>query len=71
MRIATGDGGVFDALAPSEPLLADGPNDVNENSVVLILTYPCPGCTHPFRMLFTGDAGARIAQARVGRRCGT
>lgn len=59
MRYTTGDGVVFDALAPSEPLLADGPNDVNENSVVLRLTYAYPGCAHPFRMLFTGDAGAQ------------
>jgi competence protein ComEC len=59
MRYATDDGAVLDALAPSEPLLADGPNDVNENSIVLRLTYHCPGCTRPFHMLFTGDAGAQ------------
>jgi competence protein ComEC len=62
MRYATGDGLVFDALAPSEPLLADGPNDVNENSVVLRLTYACPDCAHPFSMLFTGDAGAQTEE---------
>jgi hypothetical protein len=33
MRYATDDGVAFDVLAPEEPLLADGPNDVNENSV--------------------------------------
>lgn len=64
MRYATDDGVVFDALAPSEPLLADGTNDVNENSVVLRLTYSCPACAHPFRMLFTGDAGAQT-EARM------
>ncbi|HYZ16822.1 MAG TPA: DNA internalization-related competence protein ComEC/Rec2 [Candidatus Acidoferrum sp.] len=64
MRYATDDGIVLDALAPSEPLLADGPNDVNENSVVLRLTYDCPGCARPFRMLFTGDAGAQ-SEARM------
>jgi hypothetical protein len=31
MRYATDDGVAFDVLAPEEPLLADGPNDVNEN----------------------------------------
>ena len=29
----------FDALAPKEPLLAEGANDVSENSVVLRVTY--------------------------------
>jgi hypothetical protein len=55
MRYATDDSVVLDALAPSEPLLADGPNDVNENSVVLRLTYRRADCARPFRMLFTGD----------------
>jgi competence protein ComEC len=64
MRYASDDDVVLDALAPSEPLLADGPNDVNENSVVLRLTYLCPGCARPFRMLFTGDAGAQT-EARM------
>jgi competence protein ComEC len=64
MRYATDDGVTLDALGPREPLLADGPNDVNENSVVLRLTYACRGCAHPFRMLFTGDAGAQ-SEARM------
>jgi competence protein ComEC len=64
MHYATGDGVTFDALAPEEPLLADGPNDVNENSVVLMLRYRCPSCARPFRMLFTGDAGAQT-EARI------
>jgi beta-lactamase superfamily II metal-dependent hydrolase len=64
MRYATDDGVAFDALAPEEPLLADGPNDVNENSVVLMLQYRCSACPRPFRMLFTGDAGAE-SEARM------
>ncbi len=59
MHYATDDGVTLDALAPEEPLLADGKNDVNENSVVLMLRYRCAGCARPFRMLFTGDAGAQ------------
>jgi competence protein ComEC len=64
MHYASGDGVTFDALAPEEPLLAEGKNDVNENSVVLMLTYRCPRCSAPFRMLFTGDAGAQT-EARI------
>jgi competence protein ComEC len=64
MHYDTGDGVAFDALAPEEPLLAEGKNDVNENSVVLMLTYRCPRCMQPFRILFTGDAGAE-AEARM------
>jgi competence protein ComEC len=64
MHYATGDGVTFDALAPEEPLLAEGKNDVNENSVVLMLTFRCPSCSAPFRMLFTGDAGAGT-EARI------
>jgi competence protein ComEC len=64
MHYATGDGVTFDALAPQEPLLAEGRNDVNENSVVLMMTYRCPNCSAPFRMLFTGDAGAQT-EARM------
>jgi competence protein ComEC len=64
MHYATGDGVTFDALAPEEPLLAEGRNDVNENSVVLMMAYRCAGCPAPFRMLFTGDAGAQT-EARM------
>jgi hypothetical protein len=63
MHYATGDGVTFDALAPEEPLLAEGRNDVNENSVVLMMTFRRAGAT-PFRMLLTGDAGAQT-EARV------
>jgi beta-lactamase superfamily II metal-dependent hydrolase len=58
------DGVTLDALGPEEPLLADGTNDVNENSVVLRLTYRCTACARPFRMLFMGDAGAQ-SEARM------
>ncbi len=70
MHYQTGDGVTFDALAPEEPLLAEGRNDVNENSVVLMMTYRCAACTTPFRMLFTGDAGAQTEapHARIGDR---
>ena len=64
MHYDTGDGVTFDALAPEEPLLAEGRNDVNENSVVLMMAYRCVGCATPFRMLFTGDAGAQT-EARM------
>ena len=64
MRYATNDGIAFDALGPEEPLLAEGANDVNENSVVMRLTYCCAACARPFRMLFMGDAGAE-SEARM------
>ena len=38
-------------LSPCGALFADGKNDVNENSVVVMLAY------RDFRMLFMGDAG--------------
>jgi len=60
----TNDGITFDALGPAEPLLAESTNDVNENSVVLRLTYRCTACARPFRMLFMGDAGAQ-SEARM------
>jgi beta-lactamase superfamily II metal-dependent hydrolase len=64
MHYATDDGVTLDALGPEEPLLADGANDVNENSAVLRLTYRCTACARPFRMLFMGDAGAQ-SEARM------
>ena len=64
MHYVTNDGVALDALGPEEPLLADGSNDVNENSVVLRLTYRCTACAQPFRMLFMGDAGAQ-SEARM------
>jgi len=41
----------FDILAPSMPVLADTGDDINENSIVAILSY------NNFRELFMGDAG--------------
>jgi competence protein ComEC len=56
MRWASGDGVVLDVLAPTEPFLVDTGDDVNENSIVLRLSYRLPeGRT--YRALFTGDAG--------------
>jgi hypothetical protein len=64
MHYVTDDGVTFDALGSEDPLLAEGSNDVNENSVVLRLTYRCAACVRPFRMLFTGDAGTQ-SEARM------
>jgi beta-lactamase superfamily II metal-dependent hydrolase len=64
MHYVTNDGVALDALGPEKPRLADGTNDVNENSVVLRLTYRCTECARPFRMLFMGDAGAQ-SEARM------
>ena len=56
-RWTSGDGVTLDVLSPCGALLADGKNDVNENSIVLRLSYRCAACSSAFRMLFTGDAG--------------
>ena len=56
-RWESGDGVTVDVLGPSEPLIADGRDDVNENSVVVRVTYLRKGAP-PFRALFTGDAGS-------------
>jgi beta-lactamase superfamily II metal-dependent hydrolase len=50
-RWATDDGVSLAVLSPCGALFADGKNDVNENSVVVMLAY------RAFRMLFMGDAG--------------
>jgi DNA internalization-related competence protein ComEC/Rec2 len=56
MRWQTDDGVVLDVLAPSEPFLAETGDDVNENSIVVRLSYRlADGRT--YRALFTGDAG--------------
>jgi competence protein ComEC len=47
----TDDGVTFRFLGPSLPYIAGGRNDINDNSLVFLLTY------EHFRMLFTGDAG--------------
>jgi competence protein ComEC len=48
---ASGDGVTLTVVSPCGALLADGKNDVNENSIVAMLRYGT------FRILFTGDAG--------------
>jgi beta-lactamase superfamily II metal-dependent hydrolase len=50
MHWASGDGVTLDILAPSLPFLADTGDDVNENSIVALLSY------RGFRELFMGDA---------------
>ncbi len=51
MRWTSGDGVTIDVLAPSLPLLSDTGDDVNENSIAVMLRY------RTFRELFMGDAG--------------
>jgi competence protein ComEC len=51
MRWTSGDGVTLDVLAPSLPFLADTGDDVNENSIVVMLHAGA------FRELFMGDAG--------------
>jgi competence protein ComEC len=55
-RWATDDGVTLSVLSPCGALFADGKNDVNENSVVVMLAY------RDFRMLFMGDAGFQAEQ---------
>ena len=56
MHWQTDDDVVLDVLAPSTPFLADTGDDVNENSIVVLLSYRLPG-GRTYRALFTGDAG--------------
>lgn len=58
MRWTSGDGVMLDVLAPSMPFLADTGDDVNENSIVVMLRYK------RFRELFMGDAG-EASEARL------
>jgi hypothetical protein len=51
MRWIYGDGVTLDVLATSEPFLADTGDDVNENSIVVMLHDGA------YRELFMGDAG--------------
>ncbi len=55
-RWSTDDGVALSVLSPCGALFADGTNDVNENSVVVMLVY------RNFRMLFMGDAGFQAEQ---------
>jgi len=58
MRWSSGDGVTLDVLAPSLPFLADTGDDVNENSIVVMLR------ADGFRELFMGDAG-EASEARL------
>ena len=58
MRWTSSDGVTFDVLSPSLPFLVDTGDDVNENSIVVMLHY------HGFRELFMGDAG-EASEARL------
>jgi len=55
-RWATDDGATLSVLSPYGTLFVDGKNDVNENSVVVMLAF------QDFRMLFMGDAGFHTEQ---------
>lgn len=54
----TDDGVTLRFLAPSEPYFTDSGDDVNENSIVVMLEY------QGFRALFMGDAGQN-SEARL------
>ena len=58
MRWISADGVTLDVLAPSMPFLADTGDDVNENSIVVMLH------AGTFRELFMGDAG-EASEARL------
>jgi competence protein ComEC len=58
MRWVSGDGVTLDVFAPSLPFLSDTGDDVNENSIVVMLR------TANFRELFMGDAG-EVSEARL------
>ena len=46
MRWSSDDGVMLDILAPSLPMLADTGDDVNENSIVMMLHYGGVDTTH-------------------------
>jgi competence protein ComEC len=58
MQWTSGDGVTLEVLAPSIPFLADTGDDVNENSIVVMLR------ADGFRELFMGDAG-EASEARL------
>jgi beta-lactamase superfamily II metal-dependent hydrolase len=58
MQWVSGDGVTLDVLAPSLPFLSDTGDDVNENSIVVMLR------ADGFRELFMGDAG-EASEARL------
>jgi beta-lactamase superfamily II metal-dependent hydrolase len=55
LRWTSDDGVTLDVLAPSDPPIADGRDNVNENSVVLRLSYAHDSRVFP--ALFAGDPG--------------
>ncbi len=62
MRWTSGDGVTLDVLAPSMPFLAETGDDVNENSIVVMLSYQA------FSELFMGDAG-EASESRILAPC--
>jgi beta-lactamase superfamily II metal-dependent hydrolase len=60
MRWSSGDGVTLEILAPTNPFLAETGDDVNENSIVVMLR------DRDFRELFLGDAG-EASEARSPR----
>jgi competence protein ComEC len=58
MRWTSSDGVTLDVLSPSLPFLVETGDDVNENSIVVMLHY------RGFRELFMGDAG-EASEARL------
>jgi hypothetical protein len=63
MRWSSGDGVSLNVLAPSLPFLADTGDDVNENSIVVMLHY------RDFHELFMGRRRSeRSSTTRAGRR---
>lgn len=63
MRWSSNDGVTLETIAPSDPPLTDTGDDVNENSIVLRLSYATREGTR-FRALFMGDAG-EASEARL------
>jgi competence protein ComEC len=63
-RWRSDDGVTLSVLSPCGALFADGNNDVNENSVVVMLAY------RKFRMLFMGDAGFQAERRLLERGLG-
>ena len=67
---STDDGVSLDVLAPTEIPLSDTGDDINENSIVVRLTYARSG--EPFSALFMGDAGmtreSELIENHINRR---
>jgi beta-lactamase superfamily II metal-dependent hydrolase len=61
----SGDGVSLDVLAPSLPFLVETADDVNENSIVVMLHYH--GSRYASTSGFAADVHPRIAVISVGR----